>query len=59
MTINDEDEMRALGHFNENPFGEEEEVLVRVDPEIVVKEETKDPTPSVEELSSRSSELKD
>lgn len=55
MTINDEDEIKALGHFNENPFAEEE-VVVAVEPEMVADEETKDQKPiSVGDRSSRGS----
>lgn len=55
MTINDEDEIKALGHFNENPFAEED-VVEAVEPEMVSDEETKDQKPlSVGVRSSRES----
>lgn len=42
MTVTDEEEFKALGHFNENPFAEEEEAAVVAQPEIVAEEETKE-----------------
>jgi hypothetical protein len=42
MTVTDEEEIKAFGHFNENPFAEEEQVIVVAQPEIVEEEETKD-----------------
>lgn len=55
MTINDEDEIKALGHFNENPFAEGEQPD-NAEPEIVAEEETKDQKPlSVGDRSSHAS----
>jgi len=28
MTLTDEEEIKAIGHFNENPFAEEEQVAL-------------------------------
>lgn len=47
MTVTDEEEIKALGHFNENPFAEEEQVIVVAQPEIVEEEETKDQQRSI------------
>ena len=47
MTVTDEEEIKALGHFNENPFAEEEQVVVVAQPEIIEEEETKDQQRSI------------
>ncbi len=47
MTVTDEEEIKAFGHFNENPFAEEEQVIVVAQPEIVEEEETKDQQRSI------------